>query len=157
MAVWNDAEVALNREGGAAWPCLCGKMACRRPRWCELISMYICANVAPGCRSAGNNCIPLYRIIRLGLGAYLRSSSVFLPPCSLPCNSCTFPKTLVTGCSRFSRQATTVFHRTAQSISCLVPIFILSQSSCLPVLCFATLVLSRRCLSWAVTPQGLAE
>ena len=86
-----------NREGSATRPSLYGKMACRRPRWCELTSMYICANVAPGCRSAGNNYIALYRIIRLGLGAYLHSSSVLLPPCSLPRNSCTFPKTLVMG------------------------------------------------------------
>ena len=145
-----------NREGGATRPSLYGKVACRRPRWCELISMYICASVASDCRSAGN-CIPLYRIIHVGLGDYLYSSSVLLPPHSLSRNSCTFPKTLVTDSSRFSRQTTTVFHRTAQSVSGLEPIFILSQSSCLPVLCLATLVLSRRCLSQAVTRQGLAE
>ena len=72
-------------------------MACRWTRWCELISINICASVVPDCRSASNNCIPPYSIIRLGLGAYLYSSSALLPLCSLPCNSHTFPKTLVMG------------------------------------------------------------
>ena len=44
--------------------------------------------------------------------------------------------------SRFSRWATTVFHNAAQSVLGLEPTFICFQSSCLPVLCLATFVLS---------------
>ena len=92
MAVWDDAKVAL-KQGR--------RCDSAEPMWEDGLAMtallrvnphiYKCVSIAPDCRSA-SNCIPPYSMIRLGLGAHLYSSSVFLPPCSLPRNSHTFPQ-----------------------------------------------------------------